>query len=208
MTLRPTIAAFGMVDGQLAVGGIPLKRLAERVGSTPFFAYDRALLTARVELLRSTLPTRINLSYAVKANPMPAVVQHLATLVDSFDVASALEMRTALDTPMRADKVSFAGPGKTDAEITQAVASGVTIEMESATEAARIVQAGDRLGRAPAGGDPGEPGLPRSRAPVCAWAAGRSSSAWTWRRCRPCWLTSRPQMSSFSGSMSSPGPRT
>jgi diaminopimelate decarboxylase len=149
VTLRPTIAAFGVVDGQLAVGGIPLKRLADRVGATPFFAYDRALLTARVELLRSTLPTQINLSYAVKANPMPAVVQHLAGLVDSFDVASALEMRTALDTPMRADKVSFAGPGKTEAEITQAVASGVTIEMESATEAVRIVQAGNRLGTRP-----------------------------------------------------------
>jgi diaminopimelate decarboxylase len=149
VTHRPTIAAFGVVDGQLAVGGIPLKRLADRVGATPFFAYDRALLTARVELLRSTLPTQINLSYAVKANPMPAVVQHLAGLVDSFDVASALEMRTALDTPMRADKVSFAGPGKTEAEITQAVASGVTIEMESATEAVRIVQAGNRLGTRP-----------------------------------------------------------
>jgi diaminopimelate decarboxylase len=119
------------------------------VGSTPFFAYDRALLTRRVELLRATLPRRINLSYAVKANPMPAVVQHLAALVDSFDVASGLEMRTALDTPMGADKVSFAGPGKTESEITQAIASGITIEMESATEAARVVQAGDRLGLRP-----------------------------------------------------------
>jgi diaminopimelate decarboxylase len=149
VTLRPTIAAFGVIDGQLAVGGIPLKRLAERVGSTPFFAYDRKLLTGRVELLKSILPKQIKLSYAVKANPMPAVVQHLATLVDCFDVASALEMRTALDTSIRADKVSFAGPGKTEAEILQAVASGVTIEMESATEAARVVRAGDRLGIRP-----------------------------------------------------------
>ena len=149
MTLRPTISAFGTINGELAIGGIPLTRLAERVGSTPFFAYDRALLTARVEQLRSALPSRVNVSYAVKANPMPAVVQHLATLVDSFDVASALEMRTVLDTPMNANKVSFAGPGKTDAEIVQAVASGVTIEMKSTTEAARIVQAGDRLGLRP-----------------------------------------------------------
>jgi diaminopimelate decarboxylase len=149
VAFRPTIAAFGQIDGQLAVGGIPLRRLADQVGSTPFFAYDRALLTARVKLLRSTLPTRINLSYAIKANPMPAVVQHLATLTDSFDVASALEMRTALDTPMPAAHVSFAGPGKTEADIAQAVASGVTIEIESATEAARIVRAGDRLGFRP-----------------------------------------------------------
>jgi diaminopimelate decarboxylase len=149
LALRPTIAAFGQIEGQLAVGGIPLKRLADQVGSTPFFAYDRALLTDRVKLLRSTLPPRINLSYAIKANPMPAVVQHLSTLVDCFDVASASEMRTALDTPMRPANVSFAGPGKNDASITQAVASGVIIEIESPTEAARVVQAGDRLGLRP-----------------------------------------------------------
>ena len=64
-------------------------------------------------MLRATLPDGIDLSYAVKANPMPAVVQHLSALVDCFDVASALEMRTALDTPMPATRISFAGPGKT-----------------------------------------------------------------------------------------------
>ena len=36
--------------GRPDVGGIPLERLAERVGSTPFFAYDRALLTERVDV--------------------------------------------------------------------------------------------------------------------------------------------------------------
>lgn len=149
MAIRPTIAAFGQVDGQLAVGGIPIKRLAAQVGSTPFFAYDRTLLSERVKLLRSTLPPGIHLSYAIKANPMPAVVQHLAGMVDSFDVASVSEMRTALDTPMHAGNVSFAGPGKTEASIAQAVASGVIIEIESATEAGRIVQAGERLGIRP-----------------------------------------------------------
>ena len=149
MALRPTIAAFGQTDGQLAIGGIPLKQLADRVGSTPFFAYDRALLTDRVKLLRSTLPRQIKLSYAIKANPMPAVVQHLATLVDALDVASAFEMRTALDTPMRPANVSFAGPGKNEASIRQAVASGVVIEIESATEVTRVVRAGDRMGLRP-----------------------------------------------------------
>lgn len=147
--VRPTVAAFGTVDGELAVGGVPVSRLAERVGGTPFFAYDRALITERVALLRRTLPAGVDLSYAVKANPMPAVVQHLAALVDSLDVASAGELRTALDTPLPATRVSFAGPGKTDAEIAQAIAAGVTIEMESATEAVRVVRAGERLGLRP-----------------------------------------------------------
>jgi diaminopimelate decarboxylase len=149
MSLRPVIAAFGSMGGQLAVGGMPLDRLTARVGSTPYFAYDRRLLTERVGLLRAALPRTVHLSYAVKANPMPAVVQHLAGLVDGLDVASSLEMRTALDTPLPADRVTFAGPGKSEAEIAQAVAAGVTIEMESATEADRVVRAGEMLGIRP-----------------------------------------------------------
>jgi diaminopimelate decarboxylase len=131
------------------VGGIALDRLAERVGGTPFFAYGRRLLTERVGLLRSTLPSDIELSYAVKANPMPAVVQHLSGLVDSFDVASAGEMRIALDTPMPATRMHFAGPGKTPAELTQAIAAGVMVEMESPTEAERVTAIGSRLGIRP-----------------------------------------------------------
>lgn len=149
MNQRSMIAAFGSIDGQLAVGGMPLDRLTARVGSTPYFAYDRRLLTERVEHLRAVLPPTLKLSYAVKANPMPAVVQHLAGLLDALDVASGFEMQTALDTPMSPAQISFAGPGKTEAEIAQAVAAGVTIEMESATEAHRVVRAGEMLGVRP-----------------------------------------------------------
>ncbi|GAA0440317.1 pyridoxal-dependent decarboxylase, exosortase A system-associated [Acrocarpospora corrugata] len=127
----------GRRDGQLTVGGIPVERLAARIGSTPFFAYDRDLVTRRVAALRAALPAGIQLSYAVKANPMPALLQHLSGLVDGFDVASAQEMRHALDTPTHAGRISFAGPGKTVEELSQAIAAGVTVELESETELAR-----------------------------------------------------------------------
>jgi len=73
--------------GDLLVGGLPLAQLAERVGSTPFYAYDRGQLRARVAELRAALPAAVELHYAMKANPMPAVVRHLAPLVDGLDVA-------------------------------------------------------------------------------------------------------------------------
>jgi diaminopimelate decarboxylase len=146
---RETVGAFGREAGRLAIGAIAVDRLAERVGGTPFFAYDRRLLTERIALLRSTLPTGIELSYAIKANPMPAVVQHLSAMVDSLDCASAAELRTALDTPMAPHRVSFAGPGKTPAELTQAIAAEATIELESETEAERAVNIGERLGIRP-----------------------------------------------------------
>jgi diaminopimelate decarboxylase len=144
-----TVDLFGRSDGVLTVGGVPVDRLAHRAGSTPFFAYDRALVTARVQELRGLLPARLSLGYAVKANPMPALVQHLAGLVDALDVASGGELRIALDTGIAPQHVSFAGPGKTDAELVQAVASGVTVEVESAGEGSRAIAAGDRLGVRP-----------------------------------------------------------
>lgn len=143
------ISAFGTVDGELRIGGMPLSRLAARVGSTPFFAYDRALLDQRVDQLRSALPARVELSFAMKANPMPAIVQHLARRLDRIDIASGLELQTALDTTIRPDRVSFAGPGKTPAEVRQAVAAGIIVEVESTTEFRRVIAAGDQLGLAP-----------------------------------------------------------
>lgn len=140
---------FGVFDNCLQVGGIALTRLAQRVGGTPFFAYDRSLLSGRVAHLRASLPSAIQLHFSVKANPMPALVQHMAGLVDGFDVASASEMRVALDTPMAPAAVSFAGPGKTDAELTQAIAAGVVLSLESPNEAVRAARIGNALGLAP-----------------------------------------------------------
>lgn len=149
MTPMEHVAMFGTTDTDLLIGGLPLERLAARVGSTPFFAYDRGVLDARITRLRATLPAQVELSYAMKANPMPAVVQHVARLVDRIDVASSLELRTALDTVVRPARISFAGPGKTTAEVRQAVAAGALVEVESRTEMLRVIEAGDDLGLIP-----------------------------------------------------------
>ena len=141
--------AFAVNQHVLQVGGVALDRLAARVGGTPFFAYDRSLLGQRVALLRRHLPANVHLHYAIKANPMPAVVHHLAGQVDGFDVASAAELTVALNTGMAADRISFAGPGKTGAELAQAVAAGITVEIESAGEMRALAATGLRLGLRP-----------------------------------------------------------
>ncbi|MCP3423015.1 pyridoxal-dependent decarboxylase, exosortase A system-associated [Nocardioides pinisoli] len=143
------VAAHLGPDGMLAVGGVGLERLAARVGSTPFFAYDREAISRRVAAVRAALPEGLDLGYAIKANPMPAVVQHMAPLVDTLDVASVGEMAVALDTGKRAEKVTFAGPGKTDAELVRAVAAGVLVELESAGEARRVARAAEEVGAVP-----------------------------------------------------------
>lgn len=129
---------FAIADGQLLVGGIPLERLAVRVGQTPFYAYDRKLLAKRVTDLRAALPPSIKLHYAMKANPMPAVVAFMAGLVDGIDVASAGELKVALDSGANPHEISFAGPGKRQAELRQAVAAGVLINLESFREVGEL----------------------------------------------------------------------
>ena len=140
---------FPVQDDCLQLGGVLLTRLAERVGRTPFYAYERNHIQSRVELLRHVLPQGVHLHYAMKANPMPAVVQLLAGLVDGFDVASAGEMRTALDTGMRPSRIGFAGPGKSSAELRSAVAAGVLVHLESDEEMRRVAAVGELLGITP-----------------------------------------------------------
>jgi diaminopimelate decarboxylase len=137
---------FPVVDDCLQVGGIALTRLAQRVGSTPFYAYDRALLSARVALLRAHLPPQVALHYSIKANPMPAVVQHMAGLVDGLDVASGGEMKVALDSGMAPQRISFAGPGKSEAELSQALAAGVCVNLESEREIVLLARLSQSLG--------------------------------------------------------------
>src|SRR5262249_46462982 len=102
-----------------------------------------------VALLRRYLPKEVHVHYAMKANPMPAVVHHLASLVDGFDVASIREMMVALDAGIAPHHISFAGPGKSDSEIERAVAAGIILNVESERELESAVLAGKRLGTLP-----------------------------------------------------------
>lgn len=146
-TSRPSALPFPVVDDELIVGGVPLTRLAAAVGRTPFYAYDRQALRQRVEALRAVLPREVRLHYAIKANPMPALVGYMASLVDGLDVASGKELRVALDAGANPAEVSFAGPGKTEAELSQAIAAGVLINVESFREIRLCDQIAVRLDR-------------------------------------------------------------
>ena len=143
------LSGFSVQQDCLQVNGIPLLRLAQRVGRTPFYAYDRQALTDRVAFLRQCLPVGVEIHYAMKANPMPAVVQHMVGLVDGIDVASAGEMKVALDTAISPGLISFAGPAKSDDELACAIAAGIVLNMESEQEMERVVVQGKRLGICP-----------------------------------------------------------
>jgi diaminopimelate decarboxylase len=117
----------------------------ELLTSSPLFVYDAAVVRGRVARFRAAFPG-IDLHYAVKANPFGPLLAAMASLVDGFDVASAGELVRVVDL----DKaVSFAGPGKADAELDAAIWAGVTINLESENEADRALAVAERRGVTP-----------------------------------------------------------
>lgn len=145
----PIPAGYETLDGELAIGGKTASALVAEAGRTPLFVYSRALLDARVAQLRAALPARVGVNYAVKANPHPAVIAHMAPLVDGFDIASSGELALCIAAGIDPRRISFAGPGKRDDELEAAIAAGVTLNCESEGEGMRALAIGQRLGTPP-----------------------------------------------------------
>lgn len=137
---------FSAVNNELTVGGISLSHIEKLLGQTPFYAYDKQLISNKVTYLKGKLPNNVSLHYAIKANPYPSLVQLMSSLVNGFDVASKNEMLLAIQSGMHANNISFAGPGKTISDITAAIIAGVTLHVESVNELNLVQQTAKQLG--------------------------------------------------------------
>jgi diaminopimelate decarboxylase len=142
--IGPIPPEFAARSGALVVAGRPAEAWA---AETPAFVYDPAIVAARVGRFRAAFPG-VDLHYAIKANPNPTLLDRIAPMVDGLDVASAGELGLAIGVKPP-EHVSFAGPGKRDAELEAAIAAGATINLESEGEAARALRVADRIGRTP-----------------------------------------------------------
>jgi diaminopimelate decarboxylase len=142
--MGPIPAGFTAEGTMLLLGGRRADALIAEAGDTPLFVYDLGLVEARIARFRAAFPL-MQLHYAIKANSYAPLLSYIARLVDGLDVASAGEMGLALQAGMAAAHISFAGPGKRDAEIEAAIAAGATLNLESEGEAARAIAIGERL---------------------------------------------------------------
>jgi diaminopimelate decarboxylase len=138
---------FADQHGTLLIADRSAEEWIVQAGDTPVFVYDSALVTTRIVRFRAAFPS-VGLHYAIKANPLPMLLDRIAPLVDGLDVASAGELGTAL-AAKPATAISFAGPGKRDDELDAAIRVGATINVESAGETRRALAIGNRLGIAP-----------------------------------------------------------
>ncbi len=142
-------ADFAGEDGELLIAGRRVTDIVAEAGETPMFVYDLGIVRRRFDALRAAMPPMLSLHYAMKANPHPGLLAAMTSIADGIDVASVGEMRLAIGAGAAPEHMSFAGPGKRDAEIEAAIGAGVTLNCESEGEAERAFVIGDRVGLRP-----------------------------------------------------------
>lgn len=125
---------FGFRNGVLHAEDVPLPDIAEAVG-TPVHVYSAAALRHAATGFRDALSIipQARFAFAVKANPNTAVLRLLRVCGYGADIVSGGEMRRALDAGIQADRIVFSGVGKTDRELSDALAAGVgqfSLELE------------------------------------------------------------------------------
>jgi diaminopimelate decarboxylase len=137
--------------GGLMVEGLGVGTLADRFG-TPLYVYSGATLRHHAARLREAFaPVRADLHFAVKACHNLHILRLLVGEGLGLDVVSGGELARARAAGCPMDRVSFAGVGKTEAEIEAGLNLGVAaFNVESGEELGRLVNIAERLGKAAA----------------------------------------------------------
>jgi diaminopimelate decarboxylase len=138
---------FPYIDGELHVEQVPVRRMAEAVG-TPFYCYSTAALTDNYQAYVKTLGALgVGIFYSLKANSNQAVIRTLGQLGAGADVVSVGEMHRALKAGIPADRIVFAGVGKTIPEMEAALKAGIhQFNVESFGELEILSEVAARLG--------------------------------------------------------------
>ncbi|MDH2430869.1 type III PLP-dependent enzyme [Sphaerisporangium sp. TRM90804] len=123
--------------------------LAERFG-TPLYVYDLDHVVAARDALFSALPEGFELYYALKANPHPDVARALREgpgRACRAEISSTGELSAALTAGFRAGECLYTGPGKTDAELEEAIGRGVRVfSVESPSDLRHVGAVASRHG--------------------------------------------------------------
>jgi len=129
---------FENKDGILMIGNVSVLTLVKEYG-TPLYVYDLEIIRKKYEALRRSVPEKIKIFYAIKANPNPNVCSFIRSLGAGAEIASSGELYIALKSGFQGKHIVYNGPGKTDEDIQYAIKSGVrTINIESLDELYRI----------------------------------------------------------------------
>jgi diaminopimelate decarboxylase len=130
---------FSVESNTLILDGVDIQSVASNYG-TPLYVYLPNVMNEKLDILRTSLP-EFEIYYSVKANPLPAVLQHLISKGCGLEVASLGEMEMAIRCGCQAERVLFAGPGKTDTQLQRSMELQIgQIHVESLGEMNRLAE--------------------------------------------------------------------
>ena len=137
--------------GCLRLEDVPLAPIADALG-TPCWVVGAGTIRARARRLTDAMERsglgRRGIHYAVKANDHLAILAVLAAEGIGADVVSGGELRRALRAGIPAARIVFSGVGKTAAELSLAVESGIgAVHVESVEEIALLSDIASAAGR-------------------------------------------------------------
>jgi len=114
-------------DGALLVEDVPVAEIARQVG-TPVYIYSSATLTDHYQkMARAFAPLNPIICYSIKSCGNLSILRHLKSLGSGFDVVSGGELYRALQAGADPKQIVFAGVGKTDREINEALDAGILL---------------------------------------------------------------------------------
>lgn len=114
---------------------------------SPAYVYDLGEVRTSLAMLRGALPHGSVVYYSLKANPHPALVRELVRLGCRAEVCSPGELATALAAGARPGDVLYTGPGKSRAEVRNALSRGVThFSVDSADDVAKVAELAEEAG--------------------------------------------------------------
>ncbi|MBD3182855.1 diaminopimelate decarboxylase [Candidatus Poribacteria bacterium] len=139
---------FHYQDNQLYCEQAKVDEIAQDV-DTPFYLYSQGTILDHYKKLDTALADIWHLiCYSLKSNSNMAVCKTLAKQGSGADVVSGGELFRALRAGISAEKIVFAGVGKTDSEISYALKSDIFIfNVESMSEAHAINRIAGKLGK-------------------------------------------------------------
>src|SRR3989338_7998546 len=137
---------FHYQDGELYCESVRVQDIAERVG-TPFYLYSHKTFTEHLAKIQSAFRSlKPLICFSMKANSNLAVLRSLVKKGAGLDIVSSGELFRAKKAGCAPSKIVYAGVGKTDLEIEEAIRTGILLfNVESLQELDRIQRVSTRL---------------------------------------------------------------
>jgi diaminopimelate decarboxylase len=128
-------------DGHLTVDGVDALQLAQQHG-TPLYVFSEKRIADNIHKLRravESVHSRVKICYASKANSSMAVLDAVRRAGGDIEVNSGGELFKARKIGFRPDQIVFNGVSKTDAEIHDAIETGIlAINIDSLYELEQV----------------------------------------------------------------------